>query len=119
MWDNNSEDALELLASSDLVEGQVPIHVQQAVVPVEDEVGLWNLLTSSNHQLDHVSKVGLTHRDEAWVNICLLESCEEQFRWASIVAIRTSHHNWNSQSFQHLHCALSLVIGCSIPTDYR
>ena len=47
---------------SDLKEGQVPVNIEKAVVPVENNVMSLDLLTSIDHQLQDILEVLLAKR---------------------------------------------------------
>ena len=100
------------------MELKVPEDIEQAVVPIQDQVGLWYLKATLHHQLQYFSKVTLTQWHMVGVDVSSLESCKKQLSRCYVIAIGTQHHDRYPQSLKHFISSFSFVIGSSIPLDY-
>jgi hypothetical protein len=80
---------------SDFVEAEIPVDVQQAVMPVENQVLFRNFLTSCYHQLHGVVEMRLAQWNLVGVDVRFLKSCKKELSWSSIVAVWSQYHDWN------------------------
>ena len=83
------------------------------MMPVQYQMLLPDFLASFHHQLRHIVKVSLAHFDIIWIDVFLLECCEEEFSRCNIVRIRSIHHNGDLESLEQISCSNCLVIWCS------
>ena len=103
--------------SSNLMETQVFVSIEKAVVPVEDQVVPWNLLAPYHHKPQNFSKVCLAHGHFSWINVSWFECSEEKLSWCCIVGIRSHLHYRHIQSFQHLLSPCTFVVWCTVPAE--